>query len=872
MLPLMVPLARRFDPDAVDNALSCFAGVSGFVPVAMLAPLAADGMGRATVDGTPLSGCEAVTLFGFHLLLVPVGEVAHGYGRRYRVTLEGFRARSGLPFPRCRFTVRTARRREPVTEYLVRDERALEAAREGMVLLKNDDDALPLKPDSVLNCFGPGQHAYRISTTGASWINPRWRPNFIQSVREHSRFRVNEALSAFYRHGGRGAPDADLLAEARAMGDTALVFITRRSGEMQDNRPVEGQYYLTRAERDMLRAATDTFARTVVILNTGYPIAMGWLREYPVDAVLYTGFAGMLSGYALVELLDGRANPSGHLPDTWPWDWPDNPVSRNFPVQAAGDPPLSEAARGVRIYYEEDIYLGYRYFDTFGVPVAFCFGHGLSYARFRLEASPPERAEDGARVRVTVTNLGPVPGKAVAQLYVAPPTGGLERPRRLLADFGKTRLLAPGESEALTLYARRADVAAYDEARAAWVLEVGEYGFEVGESLAEAAPCGSLARAQEAVLRRVRALGAPVEDFRRLTRANPEADGTKSGIFPLKERFAARAPRPAYRPEPLPAHRGERVLWKDVLADPDRLEAFVAQMNLLELCRLNVCGGHRWLPWLDGAAGFTQPLRRYGLPSWTVADANAGLNLKSPNIGFPASSVIAASFNRDVARTVGRTVAEESRERGVALNLGPGMNLHRSILCGRHPEYFSEDPLLTGVMAGQHAKGLEDGGVGSCMKHMFCNNSELSRKGSHSVVSERALRELYFRAFEIAFREQKPASVMTGYNALNGLYPGENADLLQGLLRDEWGFDGFVMTDWRSYATIDGVEMTKAGNGWLTPGGKLWTARLYLAARTGRVPRATLQRNALWLLGAFGRLQRQNDEEETQHAQYEGTI
>ena len=858
MLPLMVPLARSFDPEAVDNRLSCFAHVTGFVPVALLAPLAEDGMGVATVDGVPLSGCEAVTLFGFHLLMVPVGEVAHGEGRRYRVTLSGFRARSGLPFPRCSFTIRTARRRMPVSEFLHRDEQALIAAREGMVLLKNDNRALPLPEDAVLHCFGHGQHAWRISTTGASWINPRWRPGFVRSVEEHSSFRLNRALSDFYRRADRGAPGEAMLRKARAMGGAALVFITRTSGEMQDNRPVAGQYYLTDAERDMLRAATETFDRTVVILNTGYPVAMGWLDEYPVDAVLYTGFAGMLSGYALVELLDGRANPSGHLPDSWPRDWTDSPVSRNFPTLGRDEPPMTEAARGVRIYYEEDVYLGYRYFDTFGVPVAFSFGHGLSYTRFSMKARPPRTEEDAVRVDVTVTNDGERPGKAVVQLYAAPPRGRLERPARLLADFGKTRLLAPGEGETLTLTARLNDIAAYDESRAAWVLEAGEYRFDAGESLALASPCGSVTLEAERVLRRVQPVCPPVEDFRRLTRADPTVDGSRSGVFPLRERFARTAPRPEYRPAPL-ERTGGSASWRDVLADPDRLDGFVAGLSLWALCRLNSCGGHRWLPWLDGAAGFTQPLRRYGLPSWTVADANAGLNLKSPNIGFPASSVIAATFNRDIAEGVGRVIAAESREQGVALNLGPGMNLHRSLLCGRHPEYFSEDPLLTGVMAGRHARGLEAGGVGSCMKHLFCNNSELSRKGSHSVVSEQALRELYFKAFEIAFREQRPSSVMTGYNALNGLYPGENAEIIQTLLREEWGFEGFVMTDWRSYHTIDGVEMAKAGNCWITPGGAHWALRLYLAARTGRLPRATLERNVRWLLGTFAELERKGE-------------
>ena len=298
----------------------------------------------------------------------------------------------------------------------------------------------------------------------------------------------------------------------------------------------------------------------------------------------------------------------------------------------------------------------------------------------------------------------------------------------------------------------------------------------------------------------------------------------------------------------------KRMKWREVVEKPEKLEAFVAGLSLWELCRLAVCGGMRLLPWQDGAAGYTNPIRRLGLGSFTVSDANAGLNLRKPNVGFPASSMIAATFDREIARREGEVLAEACREHGVAVLLGPGMNLHRSILCGRHPEYFSEDPLLTGEMAGWQGRDLEAGGVGCCYKHLFCNNSELGRKGSHSVVSEQALRELYFRTFEIAFRVQPPSAVMTSYNALNGLYPGENPALLKGLLRGEWGFGGAIMSDWGSYDTVSAVEMLKAGNDWITPGGPIWVWRIWRAARRGEIPRAALEEDVRFLLKGLGRL------------------
>ena len=861
MLPIMIPLRKTFDPEAIDDILSPYTRLSGYTALALTAPVAEDGMGAAEVDGIRLSRCEQVRVRGFCLLVVPVGEVAWAHGRRFRVRLSGFRAQNGLPFMPCRFTLRTTPRRERDPAYDDHDAQALEAAREGMVLLRNENGALPLAPDAALNCFGADQHRFRLSATGASRINPRWRPGFLRAVEEHSDFTVNAELTGFYRRPSAPVPDEAVMARAREMSDAALVFISRHSGEMQDNRPIPGQYLLTDDERAMLRAVRARFGRVVVILNVGYPIEMAWLREIPVDAVLYTGFAGMLGSYALVEILDGRVNPSGHLPDTWPWRWGDDPVSRNFPVLGADDPAMPEDAVGVRVYYEEDVYLGYRYFDTFGKEAAFCFGRGLSYTRFELVPAGLSGTDDAVYVDVDVKNAGARPGKAVVQLYAAGPRGRLEKPAHVLAGFEKTETLAPGETRRLRIAAHRRDFASYDAARGAYVLEAGKWRFFIGEDLEHLVPCGEL-ETPEAIVRRAAPLGGPVEPIDTLTRARPEVAGGRSRIVPLGERFARKAPRAPFAPPPLKRGHGPRPDWPALRRDRARLEDFVARLPLYDLCRLNVCAGHRWMPWQDGAAGFTPRLRRWRMPSFTVLDANAGLNLVAPNIGFPASSVIAASFNREIARSVGRVIALESRERGVYQNLGPGMNLHRGQLCGRHPEYFSEDPLLTGEMAGWHGRGLEENGVGCCYKHLFCNNSELSRKGSHSVVSEQALRELYFRAFEIAFGIQKPSAVMTSYNALNGLYPAENAALLQGLVRGEWGFEGTIMSDWNAYATIDPIEMVKAGNCWITPGGRLRVWQLWRAARRGRVSRAVLEDNVKHLLGTLLRLEGNEEDAE----------
>ena len=874
MPPIMVPIQRNLDLDADVGQFSIYTQLEGFVTVAALAQIA-PGHGAATVDGVRLSRWESVDLKGVTLLFLPLSEVMPDYGQRCRVALRGFRTPGDLPFAPCAFTVTVLPRRQPDPVFAEHDAAALEAAREGMVLLRNDNDALPLAVDSMLNCLGSAQHWWRCSMAGASRINPRQRPGFHQAVSEHSAFRVNAALSDFYRRARMDElPGEDLLAEARANGGPALVFIGRQWGEMMDLRDIPGEFRLSDAERALLRCARNNFDRVVVILNTGGPIDMTWLREIDVDAVLFTGYAGMLSAHALVELLDGRVNPSGHLPDTWPWRFSDNPVSKNFPQRPADAPYVHEDAIGVRVYYEEDIYMGYRWFDSFGVPVAFPFGHGLSYTTFELTPAGVQRQGDVVSVRVSVRNTGRRAGKAVAQLYVSPPRGRLEKPDHVLAGFEKTALLAPGEAQVLEITLRLEDTASFDEARSAWVLEAGEYGLFVGQSLGHLIPAGKLAL-EARTLRQVAAVAPPMEDFKRLNRADPTVDGSKSGTVPLGQQIAVAAPRMKARSRrgalrapagdwksPLQGQReavgvlSERprgkILWQEVRQDPSKLSAFVGQLSLLNLCRLNVCAGSRWLPGQDGMAGHTPPLKAYGLPSFCASDANAGLNLKRRNVGFPASSVIAATFNRSIAGTAGRVVAAECPTHGVDLVLAPGMNLHRSPLCGRHPEYFSEDPYLTGVMAACHARGLEAGGVGSCYKHLFCNNAELGRLGSHSVVSRQALRELYFRAFEIAFRIHSPRSVMTSYNALNGIYPGESRALLEDLLRGEWGFKGFVMSDWGSVRTVSAVEMVNAGNSWITPGGPLWVQRIWNAARRGEITRETLEENVMWLLRGMG--------------------
>ena len=837
---------KTLNPEIVDGKMNAFVKVPYGIQVRLSHPLGKDGYGRVTVDGIPISRGKIFKLdmvIKADVLYLPVGEVAREFDREYTLALTGFKTAEGVPYPDCSFKIKTTAKSRPDPAFAENDEVALEAAREGMVLLRNEKGVLPLKEGAVLNCFGRGQYMYRNTSTGASMINPRWQPDFMDAIKEHSSFSVNEELSALYCYLQDVTPGGNMLERAKEQSDTAVILISRTSGEFLDNHPDKGSYYLTDDEEAMIKAVTAVFDKTVAIINSGFPMDIAWTQKYGIDAVVYTGFTGMLSSYALMEILDGRTNPSGKLRDTWARDYYDSPAAHNFINFKEVDEIPGEKDKGVRLYYEEDIYVGYRYFDSFGKAPAYSFGHGLSYTDFALETGKPSFDGNNVTLQVTITNTGKRAGKETAQLYLHAPEGKLEKPYRVLAAFEKTKELKPGEKELLALTACASDFASFDEETGSYLLEAGTYEVYCGNSLAKAVLAGCFTVGKTETLRTVERVCRPVEEFKRLNRENGTAEAV-SQLVDLDQRIRVRAPRPSYQPLPLKKHTGKKIIYAQVKENPGLMDEFVSQMSDKELCRMNVCGGSNWyLPWQNGEAGKTNVIKKYKMPRMLVSDGNTGINVKKKNIGMPCSASIAATFNKELAYRVGSVIAKESKAQNIYQNLGPGMNIHRNVLNGRHPEYFSEDPYLAGMMAGMHAKGLEDNGVGSCYKHMFCNNSDTSRKGSHSIVSERALREIYFRVFEVAIAVQKPSAVMTSYNAVNGIYPAENADVIQKLIRGEWGIDGMVMTDWGTYDTVDAVEMVKAGNCWLTEGSKKYSRLLEQAVKEGRLSRAVLERN-----------------------------
>ena len=820
-------LAKNYDPSNVDKGMFAM-NIEAPRSVPLVCSSEVDlRFGTATVDGKPVSKGQCVK-FDFSPLpfyFVPVGEVAREFGKTYTVRLTGFRSKKGKKFAPCTFRLTTDARGKDNGKHKENEAAAKEVSDEGIVLLKNDG-MLPLAAGESVSLLGAYQD-FRISAVGASLIKPRWQFTLEEALVQCASFKLSENA------------------------DTALYIISRRSGENKDNKPIAGNYYLTETEKRELSAAIKNYKHVILVLNTGYPVEMKFISSLPLSAIIWTGFCGQRGTESLADILCGKVNPSARLADTWPYDYYDLPAAHNFVNQDENAPVYSDDGKkqGVRVFYEEEQFVGYRYFDTFRNKsegqfdqnrngAAYLFGHGLSYTKFSVSA---KAAWESGVLSVTaeVRNVGERAGKESVLVYVGSPHGRLKKPVRTFAGFEKTRLLSPGESETLTFEIPANDFAVYDDKACAFVLEAGEYAVFAGGGIGEAEKIGSFMLAQEEIVEKTCSVLAPVEEVKGISEGGSVSERThmvpRAKVFPVRAAYQ----KPAFAE--LPAHRGARILFSDVKAHPEKLDDFVSQFSLKELVDFTVCNGSCWRPKQSGAAGKLAHSEKYGVPTYYMSDGNCGVNLNRRTTGFPSSNVLAGTFHKQLAYKVGEVLAKESKEYGIAINLGPGGNLHRNLLCGRHPEYFSEDPILTGTLMAYQARGQEENGVRATYKHFLCNNMELERKSCHSILSERTLRELYLRVFDKAFSLYKPSCVMTSYNPVNGIYPSESAPLLHDLLRKRWGFEGFVMTDWGACDTADAVRSVNAGTNLLTPGDKKLFKKIYSAAKRGEISKGTLQ-------------------------------
>lgn len=690
---------------------------------------------------------------------------------------------------------------------------ARQVVAEGCVLLKNDRDALPLRKGAKIALFGRSQYNYYKSGTGSGgMVNVRHVVDIPEAL--GTSYAVNQQVRSAYEawlqdhpydsgSGWGGEPwfqeemplDDALIRQAAEDSDAAVIVLGRSSGEDQDNKPEPGSFLLTALEEDMLRKVCGSFQRSIVLLNVGNIIDMKCVEKYDPAAVLYVWQGGQEGGNGVLDVLDGTVTPCGKLSDTIAVDITDYPSTANYGGQNEN-------------VYQEDIYAGYRYFETFRKDrVLYPFGFGLSYTSFDIQARPMMDNGNALCVAADVTNTGPVHGKAVVQVYVEKPQGTLGQPLRTLCGYVKTRDLQPGETESVTIDFDWYRIASYDDSGctgnpSCYVLEAGEYQFYMGQDVRSAALVSGIYR-EGTVIRKLEEALAPQQPFSRVF-PKQQPDGSFLAVY---QKTPARSVPPMdRRARNLPAEyacTGDKgIKLVDVREGRASMADFVAQLGDEDLCALTRGEGMsspKVTPGTGGAfGGVTDELRRFGIPVACCTDGPSGIRMDVGTKAFslPSGTCMACTFNDALVEELFRWEGLELRKNKIDALLGPGLNLHRKPLCGRNFEYFSEDPLLSGKMAAAQLRGMHSCGVTGVIKHFACNNQEYRRNMVNSVVSERALRELYLKGFEIAVKEGNARCVMSSYNPLGGIYTASNYDLLTTVLRKEWGFAGVVMTDW----------------------------------------------------------------------------
>ena len=707
---------------------------------------------------------------------------------------------------------------------------ARKAQAEGAVLLENRNGALPLAPGSRVALFGRSQfHYYKSGTGSGGMVNTDYVTGVREAILQRDAYVLAPSVEKAYEDWlpshpfdpGRGwatepwfqeemVPEEELVREAAREADAAIVIIGRTAGEDKDNSPSPGSWYLTGQEETMLERVCAAFERTIVILNVGNIMDMNWVQRFAPAAALYVWQGGQEGGNGILDLLTGEISPSGKLADTIARDIADYPSDANF-----ADPD--------RNYYAEDIYVGYRYFETFAKEkVLYPFGYGLSYTTFEIRGQGMESiGDDTINFRARVINTGAVPGKEVVQIYCEAPQGKLGKPARVLCAFRKTITLDPGHFQEVRFKVPIRAIASYDDSgvtghKSAWVLEEGTYNFHMGCSVRDTKPCGSLQLSGTAVIEQLEEAMAPIRAFDRmkpqLCQNTAQAAGTDAGTesasytviyepAPLRteDPLARRAKRlpPEY---PYTGDRGYRL--KDVAEGKVTMEAFLAQLSDEDLACLTrgegMCSPKVTPGTASAFGGLTESLVRFGLPAACCSDGPSGIRMDTGAIAFsiPSGTCLACTFNLVLVKELFDWLGAEVRMNEIDSLLGPGMNIHRHPLNGRNFEYFSEDPFLTGKMAAVQLRGLRESGVVGTVKHYCANNQEYRRMKTDSVISERALREIYLRGFEMAVREGAATSVMTTYGSVNGAWTASQYDLLTTILRGQFGFGGIVMTDW----------------------------------------------------------------------------
>lgn len=674
-------------------------------------------------------------------------------------------------------------------------EKCLQSAEEGTVLLKNDNAVLPIK-DEKISIFGRCQINYFYVGYGSGGdVNQPYEVSLIDGLKNNG-VRLNEELLDIYKkwcadnpinHGFWGHwpmnyPEmelsADVVKKAGENSDKAIVVLGRAAGEDRENKLEKGSYYLTDTEINMLNLVTENFDKVIVIMNCGNIVDMSWVKDYgdKISGIIYAWQCGMESGNAIANILTGKANPSGRLADTIAVKYEDYPSAKDF-----GNFEYNN--------YTEDIFVGYRYFETFAPEKAlYPFGFGLGYTTFDIEPVSFEYNEN-VKITVKVTNTGAVAGKEVVQIYVSAPSVKLHKAKKSLVAFKKTSELAPNESETLEFTVKPYDFASFDEDIYSYILEEGEYVFLAGNSVKTENVAGKVTIGYT-VLEELSQICPVKNPFKLIT-----GEMTKTGDLDLKKRILDNLPKEI-------GFKGDKgYKLEDVKAGKISLDEFISQLDNKELEALTRGQGkmdsHYGVVGNAGAFGGIIPsLQEKGIPPIITTDGPAGIRIRKYTSLIPCGTALACTWNTPLIEELTSVMGAELSHHKSDVLLAPGMNIHRNVLCGRNFEYFSEDPLLSGKMAGAYTRGIQSGGGSACPKHFACNNQEVKRTTNDSRLTQRALREIYLKGFEICVKEASPLNIMTSYNKINGVWSHYNYDLVTTVLRGEWGYEGNVMTDW----------------------------------------------------------------------------
>lgn len=703
------------------------------------------------------------------------------------------------------------------------------AAAESAVLLRNENNALPILAGEKVAVFGRIQFNYYRSGTGSGgMVNVPYETNILDALKESELCRIDQTVENIYRKWLTEHPfdktfiekdfwyiepwaqeempvTESMVAEAAGRNQSAIIIIGRTAGEERDSLPEKGSWYLSEIEEDLIRKVTEYFSKTIVILNTANIIDVSWVETYQPSSVLYVWQGGMEGGNAAADILLGRVNPCGKLSDSIAISLSDYPSDSNF-----GD-------RNENVY-QEDIYVGYRYFETFSPnKILYPFGFGLSYTKFEWQITDSQISDinNDMSIEVCIKNVGNTEGKEVLQVYIEKPQGKLGKPKKELAGFVKTRILQPGEYQTIQFLISREQMSSYDDSgksgyKSAWVMEKGTYTFYVGNSSRNVEKAGDIIFPETEVIKQLEEALAPVESFKRIKPILNE-HGYSCGYESVPKRTVNLRARIRENQPTTEKFLGDKG-WKleDVKRSKVTMENFLSQIPDEDLACLVRGEGMRSPKVTSGTAaafgGVTDTLKGYGIPAGCCADGPSGIRRDDGHQAFSISigTALACTFNIPLVEELFIWMGKELAENKIEFLLGPGMNIHRHPLGGRNFEYFSEDPLLSGKMAAAQIRGIGRSGMSGTLKHFAANNQETARTECNCVVSERALREIYLKGFQIALEESEPQAIMSTYGAVNGIWTAGNYDLLTTVLRKEWGYDGLVMTDWEAQMNEEG--------------------------------------------------------------------